>query len=156
MKISLRRLLVPIDFSDESEAALTYGLAFAERFDASLHLLHVVEGLMAADTYSSVHGSRRDFDRAIATKAWDDLRSTFSSGDRVRLRAELSLEWGTPFAEITRYAREHEVDLIAMGTHGRGGGIKRLLMGSVAENVVRSATCPVMTVRHSDRQFVRG
>ena len=73
----------------------------------------------------------------------------------MRLRAELTLEWGTPFMEITRYAREHEIDLIAMGTHGRGGGIKRLLMGSVAENVVRSATCPVMTVRPLDRQFVR-
>ena len=154
MKISLRRLLVPIDFSDESDAALTYGLAFAERFDASLHLLHVVEGLMAADTYSSVHGSRRDFDRAMATKTWDHLRSTFPPGDRVRLHAELTLEWGTPFVEITRYAREHEIDLIAMGTHGRGG-IKGLLMGSVAENVVRSATCPVMTVRPLDRQFVR-
>jgi nucleotide-binding universal stress UspA family protein len=64
-----------------------------------------------------------------------------------------STEWGTPFVEIVRYAKEHDIDLIVLGTHGRTG-LKHVLLGSVAENVVRKASCPVLTVRPSGHKFV--
>jgi nucleotide-binding universal stress UspA family protein len=73
--------------------------------------------------------------------------------DRKRLRAELVLEWVTPFVEIVRYARAHDIDLIAMSTHGRSA-VKHLLLGSVAKNVVRSSLCPVLTVRHPEHECV--
>jgi nucleotide-binding universal stress UspA family protein len=153
MKIRLRRILVPTDFSDKSGAALTYAIAFVEQFGASLHLLHVVETLAGGETLAWQLGPREDFERAIESSAWEDLRRLLSPEDHKRLRAEVALQWGTPFVEIIRYARTHEIDLIAMGTHGRNA-VKHLLMGSVAENVVRSSPCPVLTVRHPEHEFV--
>jgi nucleotide-binding universal stress UspA family protein len=153
MRIVLRRILVPTDFSDKSGAALTYGIALVEQFEASLHLLHIVETIVGGETLPWQLGPREDVERAIESHAWDDLRGLLPPDDQKRLRAELALGWGTPFVEIVRYARAHEIDLIAMGTHGRSG-VKHLLMGSVAENVVRSAPCPVLTVRHPEHEFV--
>jgi nucleotide-binding universal stress UspA family protein len=153
MQIVLRRILVPIDFSDRSHAALTYAVALVEQFDAALHLLHIVEALVAAEILPRPLDPREDVERAIEARAWDDLRGLLPTADLERLHGELALEWGTPFVEIVRYARAHEIDLIAMGTHGRGG-VKQLLMGSVAENVVRSSPCPVLTVRHPGHEFV--
>jgi nucleotide-binding universal stress UspA family protein len=153
MKIVLKRILVPTDFSRQSEAALAYGIAFVEQFNAALHLLHIVETIVGGETLPWRLGSREEVERAIESAAWDDLRRVLPSEDQKRLRAELALEWGTPFVEIIRYARSHEIDLITMGTHGRGG-VKHLLMGSVAENVVRSSPCPVLTVRHPGHEFV--
>jgi nucleotide-binding universal stress UspA family protein len=153
MKILLQRILVPTDFSDKSGAALAYGVALVEQFGSSLHLFHVVEAIVGGETLPLQLGAREDVERAIESRAWDELRGLLSPDDLKRLRAELALEWGTPFVEIIRYARAHEIDLIAMGTHGRGG-VKHLLMGSVAENVVRSSPCPVLTVRHPEHEFV--
>jgi nucleotide-binding universal stress UspA family protein len=153
MKILLRRILVPTDFSDRSKVALTYAIALVEQFDASIHMLHVVESIVGAYPEPWEIGPRDELDRAIADSAWDDLNGLLPPDDRQRLHAELALEWGTPFVEIVRYARAHEIDLIVMGTHGRGG-VKHLLLGSVAENVVRSAPCPVLTVRHPEHEFV--
>jgi nucleotide-binding universal stress UspA family protein len=132
--------------------ALTYGVALVERFNAALHLLHVVEALVGIQP-APFEGPRDDLDRAIAARAHEDLNGLLPEADRKRLNAQLALEWGAPFVEIVRYARTHEIDLIALGTHGRSG-IKHLLVGSVAENVVRSAPCPVLTVRHPEHEFV--
>jgi nucleotide-binding universal stress UspA family protein len=153
MQILLRRILVPTDFSDKSKVALTYAVALVEQFNASIHLLHVVEAIVGSSAVPWQTGPRDELDRAIASSAWDDLNGLLPSNDRKRLDAELALEWGTPFVEIVRYARAHEIDLIAMGTHGRAG-IKHVFLGSVAENVVRSSPCPVLTVRHPEHEFV--
>jgi nucleotide-binding universal stress UspA family protein len=154
MKILLKRILVPTDLSDTSKVALAYGVALAEQFTASLHVLHVVEAIVGSYVLPWDTGAREQFDRAIASSAWDDLNDLLPSDARKRLDAHLALECGTPFVEIVRYVRAHEIDLIAMGTHGRGG-VTHLLMGSVAENVVRSSPCPVLTVRHPEHEFVR-
>jgi nucleotide-binding universal stress UspA family protein len=153
MKILLRRILVPIDFSDRSRVALTYGVALVEQFKASIHLLHVVESIVGSHPVPIETGLHDELDRAIAARAWDELNELLPSDDRTRLHAELVLEWGTPFVEIVRYARWHEIDLITMGTHGRSG-VTHLLMGSVAENVVRTSPCPVLTVRHPEHEFI--
>ena len=153
-KIRLQRILVPTDFSDTSEIALQYAIALVEEFRASLHLLHVVEAIVAGDTLPSPLTSREEVERTIEATAWDDLRSLLPREDFTRLHAQLALEWGTPFVEIVRYAKEHDIELIAMGTHGRSR-VQQLLMGSVAENVVRNSPCAVLTVRHPEREFVR-
>jgi|KBSMisStaDraftv2_1062788.scaffolds.fasta_scaffold804034_2 nucleotide-binding universal stress UspA family protein len=154
MTILLRQILVPTDFSDRSEVALTYGVALTRQFDASLHLLHVVESItVAADPQPWQWGSREEIDHAIASHAWDDLHRVIPAEDQRSVRVQFALEWGMPFVEIIRYAKAHAIDLIAMGTHGRSA-VKHLVMGSVAENVVRTAPCPVLTVRHPEHEFV--
>jgi nucleotide-binding universal stress UspA family protein len=151
MKIALRQILVPTDFSDESRAALAYGAALAGTFNASLHVLHVLKEIVAPESVP-VQFETRQLRAAVEATAWDELRALLSiDDDDARLQPTLAIEWGLPAMEIIRYAQEHEVDLIAMGTHGRGG-LKRLLLGSVAESVVRGAPCPVLTIHHWDRQ----
>jgi len=77
-----------------------------------------------------------------------------TEAERSALRARLLTRVGHPFVEVVRYAREESIDLIVMGTHGRGA-VGHLLLGSVAERVVRKAPCPVLTVRHPQHEFVR-
>jgi universal stress protein A len=145
MTVVLRQILVPTDFSDESRAALAYGAALAETFRASLHVLHVIE----APEAMPVQDESRQLEATVEATAWDELRELLGD-DYARLQATLAIEWGTPVDEIIRYAQEHEIDLIAMGTHGRGG-LKRLILGSVAESAVRGAPCPVLTIHHAER-----
>ncbi|RPI51153.1 MAG: universal stress protein, partial [Acidobacteria bacterium] len=86
-----------------------------------------------------------EIERAIEKTAWGDLRKLLSAEDHGRLRVQLAVEWGAPAVEILRYASAHNVDLIAMGRHGNGS--KSLLMGSVAETVMRKASCSVLSFR---------
>jgi nucleotide-binding universal stress UspA family protein len=123
-------------------------VALTGRCEASLHVLHVLETIVGPNPLEVQFGARGALERAVAESAWDDLRQQFSDHDQARLRVRLDLQWGTPVAEILRYARAYHIDLITMGRHGRGrGGLKPLLMGSVAEGVVRSAPCAVLSVR---------
>jgi universal stress protein A len=149
MKIVLRRILVPTDFSDESRAALAYGAALAETFSASLHVLHVLQAIVTPEAVPVQYESRQ-LEAAVEATAWEELRELLAGDEYARLQATLAIEWGTPASEIIRYAREHEIDLIVMGTHGRGG-LKRLILGSVAESAVRGAPCPVLTIHHAQR-----
>ena len=142
MNIPLGRILVPTDFSEKARMALSYGVTLAERFGATLHVLHVVEAVV---DMSPVPPQYDQLDVAIGESAWDELNQLLSADERKRLKVEFAVEWGIPFTEIIRYAQARRIDLIAIGTHGRGG-VKHLILGSVAENVVRSAPCPVLTV----------
>jgi nucleotide-binding universal stress UspA family protein len=153
MTADLTRILVPTDFSQESRAAMTYGMLLAEKCGASLHLLHVLEVVTGPGPLTWHIESHKPIEQAIEAAAWDDLRGLLSAEEQTRVRAVLALEWGSPLEEIVRYARSRDIDLIAMGTHGRGG-VKRLVIGSVAEHVVRDATCAVLTVHHSKPELV--
>jgi nucleotide-binding universal stress UspA family protein len=147
--INLERILLPTDFSDCSARARSYACELAKRFQAEIHLLHVVApvvvpayvGYMPEELAQPEEGAKRELEE------WDD--PALADATKV-VRAVAS---GTPFVEIVRYAREHELDLIVMGTHGRSG-LTHALMGSVAEKVVRKAPCPVLTVRPEGHQFV--
>jgi nucleotide-binding universal stress UspA family protein len=152
--IDLHRILVPTDFSKSSQNALTYGVAFAARFGAELHLLHVVQDLalfipeaimlappMVPPVEQFVSAARAALDRAVQELAAPDVRIIPEVGE------------GTPFEEIVRFARAKDIDLIVMGTHGHTG-LAHLFLGSVAEKVVRRAPCPVLTVRHPEHEFV--
>jgi nucleotide-binding universal stress UspA family protein len=152
--LTLKTVLVPTDFSDASESALRYGKAMAEKFGASLHVVHVMEDLLAhawaAEVYVSSMPQLRD---EIEKESRLRLGALLTDGERKAFRAETALLAGNPFLEIIRYAKTHGVDLIVMGTHGRGP-IAHMLLGSVAEKVVRKSPCPVLTVREAQHEFV--
>jgi nucleotide-binding universal stress UspA family protein len=152
--LSIKTVLVPTDFSDASESALNYGKAMAEAFGASLHLVHVMEDLLAhawaAEVYVASMPNLRD---EIERESRQRLGTMLTPEDVTRLRAEIALVAGNPFIEIIRYAKANNIDLIVMGTHGRGP-IAHMLLGSVAEKVVRKSPCPVLTVREAQHEFV--
>jgi nucleotide-binding universal stress UspA family protein len=141
-----KRILVPVDFSEPSTRALMHAIAMAEQFGASLDVLHVVPnpyvddpaGLYLPLPVTYVNDLMND-----ARKRLDDL---LDSADRQRLRARAIVKVGDPLRQVVEYARGESVDLIVLGTHGRSG-VAHLFLGSVAERVVRTAPCPVLTVR---------
>jgi nucleotide-binding universal stress UspA family protein len=149
--IRVARILLPSDFSDLSSEATKYACALAEQFDAELHLLYVQETLVVPECGSGIDWEKLTQEAKTAAEAQmkEVLDPTWVEGRAVvRVVAE-----GMPFVEIIRYAKEHEIDLIVMGTHGRSG-VAHMLLGSVAEKVVRKAPCPVLTVRPKGHQFV--
>jgi nucleotide-binding universal stress UspA family protein len=151
--IVLKRILVPTDFSEASAVALRYGQALTERFGASLHLLHVIEDRFipgpAAEGYMPLPGYFEEMER----NAREQLDKMLRAAEVEKRQATLFTKRGSPFLEIVRYAKSQDIDVIVMGTHGRGP-IAHMLMGSVAEKVVRKAPCPVLTVRHPEHEFV--
>lgn len=152
--IALKNVLVATDFSDASATALDYGRHFARTFGASLHVIHVVENMMArfaADAYPVV---LPDLQKEVEEAGQKKLLAALNDEDFTQLNAVPAVRTSAaPASAIAEYAKEAKVDLIIMGTHGRGG-VAHWLMGSVAERVVRTATCPVLTVRHPEREFI--
>jgi nucleotide-binding universal stress UspA family protein len=152
--IAIKTILVPTDFSEASETALKYAKALAEAFGSSLHLVHVVEDLLAhawaAEVYVASMPSLRE---EIEKEATARIGAMVTDQECERLRVTTAIVAGNPFLEIIRYARAHDVDLIVIGSHGRGP-IAHMLLGSVAEKVVRKSPCPVLTVRPAQHEFV--
>ena len=145
--LQIRRIVCPIDFSETSDHALRYALELAERFDATLLVVHAYQlttfGLVEAPILPAeeyVSRLRTDLMRAL-----DDVARRYSGR---RTTIDRTLVEGVPWAEIVRIAEEHHADMIVMGTHGRSG-LRHVVLGSVAERVVRMAHCPVVTVRGS-------
>jgi nucleotide-binding universal stress UspA family protein len=151
--IHLKRILVPTDFSESARHALAYGISFAEEYAAEVLLLHVVENLTVgyasdlfpvpmAEVYEEISG----YAKAELAKLGSEVRTR---GVAVR---ELVAQ-GKPSAEILRIAREETVDMIVLGTHGKGF-LDRSLFGSTTERVVRKSPCPVLTCRHPEHDFL--
>ena len=140
-------ILVAMDFSAPSDAALEYARAVAVQFAGSLHLLHVAEdpyrAIYSAEVFVPELEGLRD---EILADALGRLKARLRRADVDELHATADAIVGMPATSIVEYAEGHDIDLIVMGTHGRGG-MSHLLMGSVAERVVRTATCPVLTIR---------
>jgi len=91
---------------------------------------------------------------SLEDAARKQLDAQLTVDEKTKYRAEVDLVMGTSeFVEVIRYAREKDIDLLVLGTHGRGA-IAHMLMGSVAEKIVRKAPCPVLTVRHPEHEFV--
>ena len=153
--IKINKVLVATDFSEASESALLYGREFARTFGAALHVLHVVEN---ATMWAGPEAVSVDFARLEAeldASARNALNRIVTTEDREQLGAVMATRTGNSTAlEIAAYAKAEGIDLILMGTHGRGT-MGHLLMGSVAEKVVRIAPCPVLTVRHPEHEFIQ-
>ena len=135
------RILVPTDFSAPSEAALAYARGLANQFDAALHLIHISENSFLR----AVVADRRSLEEAPAR--W--LQDRLTEADRRRGAVAIVEQSDEPAKEILQYAKSANIDLIVMGTHGRTG-LARAVLGSVAETVVRSAPCPVLTVHSAE------
>ena len=153
--IALKKILVATDFSQPSEAALAYGRELARTFGASLTVLHVVDNILTR-TYGADGMVLADqgLQQEIEKNAQRQVDALLFDEDRQALGAVgLVLTSNSPSAAIVFYARDAAIDLIVIGTHGRGA-IAQLLMGSVAERVVRLAPCPVLTVRNPEHEFV--
>jgi nucleotide-binding universal stress UspA family protein len=153
--IALKKILVATDFSEPSDAALAYGRELARTFDASLTVLHVVDNILTrAYGAEGVVLADPELQREIEISAQRQVDALLFDEDRKMLgTVGLVVTSNSPSAAIVTYARDASIDLIVMGTHGRGA-IAQLLMGSVAERVVRIAPCPVLTVRHPEHEFV--
>jgi nucleotide-binding universal stress UspA family protein len=153
--ISLHRILVPTDFSEHSKNALRYAAAFAEKFGAEIQLLHVFQDLaiFQPDAVSPGPPTVPPREEMLAA-ARGALARSIQECPVKGLPIHPEVREGAPHEEIVVYAREKNVDLIIMGTHGRGW-LAHVLMGSVAEKVVRKAPCPVLTVRHPEHEFVK-
>ena len=152
MAEAITRILVPVDFSDHSDLALRYANRLAERFNATMEVLHVVDDPFVAGAWSpeamapNIPELLDDLVGAARKKLADMQAAAIDKGTRFTTRVLTSIVSGKPADCITDYARTEPFDLIVMGTHGRTG-LSHALLGSVAERVVRTAPCPVMTVR---------
>ena len=151
--IELKTILAPTDFSETSLMALNHAKALAERFGASLHLLHILPDPHAQAWSIEAAGVPVDqMQERWGQEAKRRLDESLTEEERRSFRAVTETRVGHPFVEIIRYAKAHGVDLIVLATHGRGA-VEHMLLGSVAEKVVRKAPCPVLTVREGQQSF---
>jgi nucleotide-binding universal stress UspA family protein len=152
--IKIANVLVATDFGDASAAALAYGREFARAFTAKLHVLHVIDNPMAYTGTEAIGVDFRGLLAELEARAQTTLDQIVTAEDRAQLGAVTTIRTGnTPAYEIVSHAKLANIDLIIMGTHGRGL-MSHLLMGSVAERVVRTAPCPVLTVHHPEHEFI--
>jgi universal stress protein A len=146
MNLAFKTILVATDFSDASNLALEYARVLAARFGAGLRVLHVVQTPIPLGSEMYVPEVMTVAERAV-DEAQQQLAVTLAGLDGADVIGQVLV--GMAPRKIVEYAADHDVDLIVMGTHGRGA-IAHLLMGSVAERVVRTAPCPVFTVRDTE------
>lgn len=153
MTIHIQRILVPTDFSKYSATATRYASELATQYNAELHLLHTLEILPAFrpelaagfDFPAYVNALKADTEKSLTSL----LDPQWAAGRKV-FHAIIE---GSARVEIFRYAKQNDIDLIVLSTHGRTA-TAHTMMGSVAESVVRTAPCPVLTVRPEGHQFV--
>ena len=149
-QLTIGKILVPLDFEAPSLHALDYAKDLSQRFGASLQVLHVIPNPYLPSAYLPLvtdipiisPSSLED----LAQEARKRLEEVLPKAAREALRATTSIKVGDARTVILEHANEQQIDLIVMGTHGRKGAA-HLLLGSVAERIVRAAPCPVLTVR---------
>lgn len=155
--VNLGRILFASDFSDDANYALEYAMELARRFAAEILVLHVDQplapvltgGFGAGDVQLEAMNRLAEEHRMWAL---DELDRTVSRLREGGFKARTLLRVGVPFLEIINTALSESADLIVVGTHGRTG-LAHVMLGSVAERVVRKSPCPVLTVRHPERKF---
>ncbi len=151
--LHLRKILVPIDFSDSSLKALRYALGFAEQFSAGIVLLHVVEPKLYPVDFLIVPPEMEEANVKLAHAAREKLSSMAAElREKHYLQADALVRQGNPAVEIAKVARSLDADLIVIATHGYTG-LKHVYLGSVTEKITRHATCPVLVVREREHDF---
>jgi nucleotide-binding universal stress UspA family protein len=150
--IEIRSILAPTDFSAHAEKALGYACGLAERLGAELHLLNILSEILPAgpdpllmpvmppEYYQENEDRARETIARLLKPVWGTPR-----------RVVTAVRWGSPVEAIVSYALDEQIDLIVIATHGRTG-LSHVLLGSVAERIVREAPCPVLTLRDRDRR----
>jgi len=156
MSTRIKKILCPTDFSENSEHALKYALALATLSQADLQLFHVVEPItypQSTEFFEPVLDEvelMMKMETAFQQQLEDQVTTLKAQYPKIKGK----LVTGNTFLEIIQAARDDDVDIIVMGTHGRTG-LAHVLIGSVAERVVREAPCPVLTVKHPEHEFVK-
>ncbi|MBU1299876.1 MAG: universal stress protein [Bacteroidetes bacterium] len=151
--INLEKILVPIDFSDYSKNALKYAVPFAKQFGAEILLLYVVEPTIYPADFGFGQVGFPSIEEEMRKKGTEELEKLAANEIQDIVKWQIIIEMGKPFTEINRVAKEKNVDLIIIATHGHTG-IEHVLFGSTAEKVVRKAPCPVLTIRTPEHEFV--
>ena len=152
-KIELKRILVPIDFSEHSRKALQYAIPFAQQFKASIDLVYVVEPTVYPADFSFGQVGFPAIEDELRKRGGEELDDLLRHEIGKRVKAKRAIRTGKAFYEILQYAKEETIDLIIIATHGHTG-IEHALFGSTAEKVVRKAPCPVLVVRTEEKEFV--
>ena len=146
--MTIKNILVPTDFSAGSQEAVRYAYDLAVALDATLHVMHVLENPFAPGAFMEMYTPPSpeyflDMERQAEAK----LKAALSADQQARVKAVLTTRLGVPATEILdRLQAEPAIDLLVMATHGRGG-VARFVMGSVTDKIIRSAPCPVVTMR---------
>jgi nucleotide-binding universal stress UspA family protein len=147
----ITRVLVPTDFSEYADQALAYAVTLADQVGATVHLIHVFDDPDSASLYSEVYVPMPpEMRAALLTDIRRQLSTRTATAGHEKVTTEV-LTGAPPAQAIVEAARQNGCDLIVMGTHGRHG-MAHLLLGSVAERVVRTAACPVLVVRRPGAQ----
>ena len=144
--MEIKKILFATDFSEGSKNALPYALDVAMRHGAKIYIVHVIYDITKATGWYVPHTSAEEVYADLEKSARKELEKTFVDEMRKFKDYEHVILRGTPYEEITKFADANKIDLIVLATHGRTG-IDRLLFGSTAEQVVRYAPCPVLSVR---------
>jgi universal stress protein A len=146
--MEIKTILCPIDFSEISANALEYAVFLASHHHAELLILHVVEQLHEFEHYQILVLTPQELAEEMEKQAHEKL-TKLTEQIKKTVKVETVVRHGKPFVEIIKEAKEKDMDLIVMASHGRTG-VSHMLMGSVAEKVVRKANCPVLIVRNKN------
>jgi nucleotide-binding universal stress UspA family protein len=149
--LPFRTIVFPTDFSAPAEAALGAAVEVARHFQAALHLVHVVPALPATTSDPNFTFSVPEYEALLHVEARDRLERLAAGLRDAGLSCDWSIGNGNAGREIVRIAAERGADLIVIATHGETGW-RHAIFGSVAERVVQHASCPVLTIRSSDRE----
>jgi nucleotide-binding universal stress UspA family protein len=152
MNLSIKKVLVPIDFSDYSKSALKYAINFAKQFNAEIILIYVVEPIIYPPDFSMGQIAIPSVNTEWDDRAKEELNKLAKNEIPSDLKSKTIIKTGKPFVEIIETASEEDVDVIIIATHGRSG-VEHILFGSTAEKVVRKAPCPVLTLREPVKGF---
>ena len=152
---AIKTILVPTDFSEASRHALQYACMLADVSGASLEVFHAVESVYFTAGYSEMYIPVGDVHEEAARAARAELEKLLTVPPLAGHHAQLVMRVGPAARELLAYLAERpDIDLVVMATHGRGG-VARLMMGSVADKVVRAAPCPVLTIRDLEASAAR-
>jgi nucleotide-binding universal stress UspA family protein len=153
VSVSVRKILLATDFSSASEKAGSYAKALARRFSSTVEIAHVFDPSVVTSYEEAIIGLMLKERRQISKEKLERLRDDFSScGIETRM---ISPDGHRPASELLRIAKEEDVDLIVAGTHSKSG-VEKLVLGSAAEELIRSAQCPVLTVGPNAKAFGDG
>lgn len=152
MKLNIKKILVPIDFSDYSKSALKYAKEFSKYFGAEIILIYVVEPMVYPPDFSMGQIAIPTIDIELDKRAKEELEKLAKNEIHSDTKFQIVIKTGKPFVEIIQTASEMDIDLIIIATHGHSG-VEHILFGSTAEKVVRKAPCPVLTLREPLKGF---
>jgi nucleotide-binding universal stress UspA family protein len=152
VSMQIKTILFPTDFSQGARAAMDYAISLSRDYQARLILLYVIQDISIAEWYIPSSISAADLVEDMQKSAEKEMERWGSEVAAKIPSVERLIMRGVPFVEIIRTAKEKNVDLIVIGTHGRTG-IDHMLFGSTAEKVVRKSPCPVLTVRMAGKDF---